>query len=308
MKKWLQHHRYALSGAWHHLRKPRGGIILNLIVIAIALMLPFAGITLLENIRPVSAQLTVEPEISVFLSMDTPRDQATALATPMRRMLQAAKINGKLEFIPREKALSGLDAKTGLSAIVATLGSNPLPDGYVIRFAALENLNAANKIDQLVGQFAALPGVEHVQLDSAWIKRLAAIMQVWRLALLILGAALGTVVVAVVFNTIRLQVMHHREEIELSRLVGATNNFIAQPFYYAGAFLGLAAGMLALLLVALALQPLNHALAELVRLYGSDFQLVPPSASTMAWLLAASAGLGWLGAVLSVRRTLSRLG
>ena len=106
-----------------------------------------------------------------------------------------------------------------------------------------------------------------MQVDSAWVKRLAALINILRLALLLLAATLGTVVVAVIFNTIRLQVMTQREEILVSKLIGATDSFIHRPFYYTGALLGLCAGALALGAVALALQPLNAAIAEFASLY-----------------------------------------
>lgn len=307
MNNWLRLHAYALAGAWRHIRAPRGGFLLNVLVIAIALMLPFAGLTLLENVRPVSEQLVVEPEISVFLAAATSREQATALAAPIRRLLKEAQLQGKLEFIPREKALAALDERTGLSAAVNALGTNPLPDAYVLKLSGLDSMAQASRTKSLVERLQTLSGVEHVQLDSAWIKRLAAIMQVLQLALLLLAITLGTVVVAVVFNTIRLQVLHQSEEIVLSKLVGASDAFVSRPFYYAGAFLGLTAGALALGLVTLSLHPLNQALADVVRLYGSQFQLVPLDALTWIALLAVSAGLGWLGALLSVRRSIGRL-
>jgi cell division transport system permease protein len=115
------------------------------------------------------------------------------------------------------------------------------------------------------------------------------------------------VVVAVVFNTIRLQVLTQREEIAVSRLLGATDNFIHRPFYYSGALLGLCAGAVALGAVALSLRPLNTAIAEFARLYASEFQLTALPALPIAGLLAVSAGLGLVGAMLSVQRHLSRL-
>lgn len=307
MNNWFRLQAYALSGAWRHIRAPRGGFLLNVVVIAIALMLPFAGLTLLENVRPVSEQLVVEPEISVFLAAATPRDQANALAASIKRQLKESQLEGKLEFIPREKALALLDERTGLSAAVNALGTNPLPDAYVLKLSGLDSMAQASRTEKLVENLQVLSGVEHVQLDSAWVKRLAAIMQVMQMALLLLAITLGTVVVAVVFNTIRLQVLNQSEEIVLSKLVGASDSFVCRPFYYAGAFLGLTAGALALVLITLALHPLNRALADVVRLYGSQFQLVPLNAFSWLALLAASAGLGWLGALLSVRRSIGRL-
>jgi len=307
MMKWLRQHALALGDALSHLLRAPGSFALNVLVVAIALALPFAGLTLLENIRPVSEQLAVEPEISIFMAMDTPRDRVTALAGQIRRIVQDSGHAAKLEFIPREKALTLLKDKTGLSDAITALGENPLPDGYVLKLSGVRDVAAATRVETLAAQLKALPGVEYVQIDSAWVKRLAALMHVLRLALLFLAMTLGVVVVAVVFNTIRLQVMTQREEIEVCRMFGATDSYIYRPFYYTGALLGLVAGGTALGVVALALQPLNNAVAEFARLYASEFRLTPLDPSVTLALLAASATLGLLGALLSVKRHLSRL-
>ncbi|MFJ7567236.1 permease-like cell division protein FtsX [Herminiimonas sp. NPDC097707] len=307
MNSWFRQHRFALGDAFRHLFKTPGNFLLNVLVVSIALALPFAGLTLLENVRPVSEQLAVEPEISVFMQMDASRERATALAPEIRRIAQEAKHPVKLEFIPREKALNTLKDKTGLEDAIATLGSNPLPDAYVVKMTGFQNDGDAGKIKTITGKLQALNGVEYVQIDSAWVERLAALLQVMRLILLFLGATLGVVVVAVVFNTIRLQVMTQREEIEVSRLVGATDAFICRPFYYTGALLGLIAGAVALLAVAVALNPLNTAIADFARLYASEFRLMPLNTGTTLLMLAASAFLGLLGALLSVQRHLARL-
>lgn len=306
MKAWLRQHRFAIADACGRIARHPGSFLFNVLVIAIALGLPFAGLTMIDSIRPVSAQLAVEPEISIFVSVDTPRERAIALAPSIRRILQESNSGGRIEFIPRENALSALKDKTGLSDALTTLGTNPLPDGYVLKLEAYENAADASRIDSIAAQLKALPGVEYVQVDSAWIKRLAALMHVLRLILLLLAVALGMVVIAVVFNTIRLQVMTQQEEIEVSRLVGATDTFIYRPFYYSGALLGLCAGAVALGAVALALQPLNTAIADFARLYASEFRLAPLGFLESITLLVISAALGWSGAMLSVRRHLAR--
>jgi cell division transport system permease protein len=307
MISWMRQHGFALGRALRHLFKPRSGFLLNTIVVAIALALPFAGLTLLENVRPLSEQLAVEPEISIFMSIDTPRDKSIALAADIRRIAGDVKGNANLEFVPREKALNTLKDKNGLADVFATLGSNPLPDGYVLKLAGLRNVAEAARVDALAAQLKSLQGVENVQVDSTWVKRLAALLHVMQLALLLLALTLGVVVVAVVFNTIRLQVLTQREEIEVSRLLGATDAFICRPFYYSGALLGLCAGAVALGAVALALQPLNDAIADFARLYASEFRLVPLDGLASAILLGMSAMLGLAGALFSVQQHLARL-
>jgi cell division transport system permease protein len=286
-------------------RKAPGSFLFNVLVVAVALALPFAGVTLLDNVRPLSEELSVDPELSLFLKADTPRDQAQALAPQLQRILHGSR--AKVTFVPREQALASLKEKSGLTDVIETLGDNPLPDSYVMKLEGFTSRADAARVDGIAEQMRALPGVDSVQVDSAWVKRLAALLGVLRLALLLLAVTLGIVVIAVVFNTIRLQVLTQREEIAVSKLLGATDNFIHRPFYYTGALLGLCAGAVALGAVTLALRPLNTAIAEFARLYASEFQLAPLPPLGMAGLLAISAGLGLAGAMLSVQRHLARL-
>ena len=305
MKGWLREHRFALGAAFGHMVKAPGSFLFNVLVVAMALTLPFAGLTLLENIRPMSQQLSVDPEISLFVKPGATRADAQALAPAMQTVLGRHK--ARIVFVPREDALANLNAKSGLSDVLDTLGENPLPDGYVIKLDSFNSAADASVVDAIAGQLRALPGVDTVQVDSAWVKRLAALLGVLRLVLLLLAATLGMVVIAVVFNTIRLQVLTQRDEIAVSKLIGATDNFIHRPFYYTGALLGLCAGGVAMGAVALSLRPLNTQIAEFAKLYASQFQLVPLHPVTIGALLAISAGLGLVGALLSVQRHLARL-
>ena len=304
MTGWLRQHGFALAAALIHLRKAPGSFLFNILVIAIALALPFTGLTLLDNVRPMSDQMAVEPELSVFVKPGTPRDDVAALAPAMRQIIGRPT---KIVFVPREQALASLKEKNGLADVLAALGDNPLPDSFMLKLSSFDNAADAGQIDSIATQLRALPAVDAVQVDSAWVKRLAALLSVLRLALLFLAITLGTVVIAVIFNTIRLQVMTQRDEISVSKLIGATDTFIHRPFYYSGALLGLCAGALALGGVTLALRPLNEGIAEFARLYASEFQLVPLAPAAMAGLLAVSAALGLIGAMLSVQRHLAKL-
>jgi cell division transport system permease protein len=303
MSVWLRQHGFALGAALAHLRRAPGSFFFNILVVAIALALPFAGVTVLDNIRPMSEQLAVDPELSVFLKQDLPREHTQGMAGSLRAVAKDARI----VFVPREKALEELQEKNGVAGVIDTLGENPLPDSYIVRLNAFQSAAESAHVDDIAESIRAIPGVESVQVDSEWVKRLAALLGVLRVGLLLLAATLGTVVIAVVFNTIRLQVLTQREEILVSRLIGATDTYIQRPFYYTGALLGLFAGAVALGAVALSLRPLNTAIAEFARLYASEFQLAPLEPLAMALLLALSAGLGLVGAALSVRRQLARL-
>ncbi len=309
MKTWFREHSMALGAALARIRSMPGSFGFNVLVIALALMLPLAGLTLLENLRPVSRELVVEPEISVFLATDVARDRAQAIADEIRQAAQQAGVKARLDYIPREKALEAMKARAGLGDVVAALGSNPLPDAYVVHITGGGHADdsegaAPARIEKLAASLQKIAGVETVQLDADWVKRLAALLQLASSVLALLAATLCGVVLAVVFNTIRLQIVTQHEEIGVARLLGATDAFVARPFYYMGGVLGLTAGGLALLAVLGALGLLNTSVGQLASLYGSAFLLQPLNAQTVSGLLAASAALGVLGAALSVRRAL----
>jgi cell division transport system permease protein len=261
-------------------------------------------LTVLENLRPVARDLAVEPELSVFLSTDVARSRAQAIASDIRLQAQQLSVPVRLEFIDRDQALAYMKAHSGLHDVVAALGSNPLPDAYVVRVVGGADSASPTRITQLADALGGISGVETVQLDSVWVKRLAALVDLASVVLWLLAATLCGVVLAVVFNTIRLQAYTQMEEISVTRLLGATDAFISRPFYYLGGLLGLCAGILALLTVAAGLSMINVSVEELAKLYGAKFSLSPLDVRSSALLLLVSVVLGVVGAGLSVRRAL----
>lgn len=303
MTNWFRQHAYALRSALTHLRAAPGNFLFNVLVVAIALSLPIAGLTILENIRPVASQLSIEPEVSVFLKPEMATADAAILQVPIKKALKDLQISAKLRFVPKDKALAAMEGTNSLAEVLATLGGNPLPDAFVL---SLSNSDS-DKLEQLTTTLRGLDHVDVVQVDSEWVKRLAALLHVAQTALLFLAGTLAVVVIVVIFNATRLQVISHQAEISVSRMLGATNSFIHKPYYYTGAMLGVLAGGLALGLVALSLQPLNQAIAEFAKLYASEFHLSPLGILPSLGLIMISKLLGLSGAYLSVRRQLSKI-
>jgi cell division transport system permease protein len=118
---------------------------------------------------------------------------------------------------------------------------------------------------------------------------------------------LGLGLIAVTFNTIRLQVLTQRDEIEVLRLIGATDSFIRRPFYYQGLLHGLAGGLVALGIVAAGLLLLNREVRTLAESYGSAFRFAFPPFGDAAAIVAFAALIGWTGAYLSVNRRLREM-
>ncbi len=309
MKIWFRHHATAICHALAQFRRSPGHFFFNLLVLSMTLALPFGGMTILDNIQSVTKQLSVLPEISIFMKQDANCDRARTMEPAIDKILRANRQKAEIIFISREAALESLQKKTGLNQIADSLGQNPLPDSYIIRLSDKTPPGAAltAQIERIASQIQTLPDIDKVQIDSDWTKRLAALLGVLRMGLLFLAVILSIVVIIVTFNTIRLQVLMHLDEITLSWHVGASRAYIRRPFYYMGLFLGFFSGCLALILTNLSLFPFNSAIYELARLYGSDFRLTPLNPVISTCLLCISAALGWLGALLSVNRQLRKI-
>jgi cell division transport system permease protein len=292
MMAWLRLHGQALRGALAKLARQRLASLLNALVIGVALALPAGGYAVLENLRGVASRFSLEPQVSVFLSPDSKAGDADAVG---RRLGEDRRV-ASARYVPRDEALKSLARTEGFAEIVAALEKNPLPDAFVLK---LRDPDPA-ALEALAVELRALPAVAHVQADSSWARRIAALVEIARVAMLILAALLAVGLLAVTFNSIRLQILTQRDEIEVSRLLGATDGFIQRPFYYLGAVQGLAGGLVALGAVAGGITLLNQGVRRLAATYGSSFELLLLGPGDALALLAFASLLGWLGANLSV--------
>jgi cell division transport system permease protein len=293
MIAWLRQHREAFARAFGKLMQQRGASLLNALVIGVALSLPAGGYALLANLQGAAQRFTVEPQLSVFLRHEARR-------ADLEPRLKADARIAQMRFVSRDEALRELRQAEGLAEVVAALERNPLPDAFVLR--AREP--SATALEALAADLRTLPGIARVQVDSAWAQRLGALARIGKLALAFLAALLATGLIAVTFNTIRLQILTLREEIEVSQLLGATDAFVRRPFLYLGVLQGLAGGILGLAVLWAGIATLNRPVRELAQTYGSDFQLALLPWPEALVLLAAAALLGWLGALLSVSKYL----
>jgi len=293
MIAWLRQHREALARAMGKLLAQRSASLLNALVIGVALSLPAGGYALLANLQQVAQRFTLEPQLSVFLKPEAKRAE-------LEGRLRADARVAQLRFVSRDDALKELRQSEGLAEVVAALERNPLPDAFVLR--ARDGSAAA--LETLAADVRAMSGIAQVQVDSAWAQRLGALARIGRLALAVLALLLATGLVAVTFNTIRLQILTQRDEIEVSQLLGATDAFIRRPFFYLGLLQGLAGGALGLAILWAGLALLNQGVRDLAQAYGSSFQLAFLPGPEALMVLALSAFLGWAGALLSVSKYL----
>ncbi|NMG69554.1 permease-like cell division protein FtsX [Parazoarcus communis] len=296
MSNWLYLHVRAIAQALGRLAGQPVGTLLSALVMGIALSLPAGGYLLLDNVASLARGVSGTPEISVFL--DTAAGKADA--AEIEKRLRAEPELASFRFVPRDEALQQL-ASGGLGDVLGGLNANPLPDAFVVTLRSEDPV----LFDALAAQMRAWPKVAHVQLDSSWVKRLHALLGLGRSAVLMLAGLLGFALVIVTFNTIRLQIMTQRSEIEVSRLLGATDPFIRRPFYWFGGLQGMLGGLVALGAVHLGVRALSAPVAALADTYGAVFALAGPQWREAVVIVLFATFLGWLGAEISVRRHLA---
>jgi cell division transport system permease protein len=291
-------HLQALLGSLGRLARSPLSTFLTLLVIALALALPASLKLFVTNAQAATGNFGRAIDLSVYFKTDVPLAKAQQRAAAARARAEVAEVT----LIPADQGLEDFRNYSGFGDALAALKQNPLP--HVLHVRPRDTASSPAALEALRGYFGAWPEVELVQIDAQWVQRFNAILEVLRQLLLIAAALLGVGVLAVIGNTIRLEIAGRRAEIEVIKLVGGSNSFVRRPFLYTGLLYGLGGALLAWGIIALAVGLLGEPVDRLARLYGSHFQLLGPSGEEIGALLGAGAALGWLGAWISAARHL----
>ena len=295
---WLRHQKHALTAALHRLRAQPIATLLTALAMGVAISLPSGLYLGLGHLGRLAGELPAQPEISVYLDAGVSAVQKQAIAARLKQPDIALA-----RYVPKDEALATLSASQDLADITAGLTQNPLPDAWVVRPQASSREALARVADDL----GKLPGVAETHLDSQWADRLQAALGFGRTGVWLLAGLFAIALVAISGNAIRAQVLVRRDEIHVSRLIGATDRYIRRPFLYLGALQGLLGGLAAGGVLAVAGAILRAPVERLAGLYGSAFHLLPPTGIEIAAVLGLTTLFGWLGAWLSVTRALQQV-
>ena len=299
MSAWLRHHLHSFARCWARIQRSPFASFFNAVAIGMAVALPLVGYLSVHNVEAWVPHFQAEPQVSVFLANDITRDGSAAIGKSLGAQARVRKV----EFVSREAALDALRRSVGLGDLASVLGSNPLPDAFIVTMASPD----PGEGEQMVRFAQGLKGVAQAHADFLWSQRLDAILHVARTGLLLVGLALGLALVAVTFNTIRLQLLTESDEIEISRLIGATDAYVRRPFLYWAGVMGLLGGLLGLGLTAGALYWIGQYASQLASLYGVAAPWDLPTWRQGLAVLALSGALGWLGGLLSVSHHLCKI-
>jgi cell division transport system permease protein len=273
---------------------------ITLAAIAIALSLPTSLHLLLKNLQTLTDDKREVPTITLFLKQTVTEQQAKDRAELMSELPEVDKVR----VVTRDEALADFRKITGFAETLKTLDENPLPHVLIIT----PKLDLLGDVEMDVNAFSSklksYPEVDDVQIDVEWVQRLRAILGIAERIVLVVSVLLGLTVLLVVGNTIRLDIENRKDEIRVTRLIGATNTYIRRPFIYGGIWFGLFGGILSLVIVHVALLFLVAPVNQLAKLYGSTFTLHGLDVVMTIEILLASSMLGIIGAWLAVGRYL----
>jgi cell division transport system permease protein len=294
-------HVQAFLGALGRLARNPLASFLTVLVVAVALALPMSLKLLVSNARLATGDFKDALDLSVYLRTDVALTKAQQLAANAKARPDVAEVT----LIPADEALQEFRTYSGFGAALEVLEQNPLP--HVLHVHPAPDATSTAAIEALKAYFSAWPEVELVQIDSEWVTRFNAILDVLRKVLIIASALLGLGVLAVVGNTIRLEILNRRAEIEVTKLVGGSDGFVRRPFLYTGLLYGLSGALLAWGVVSITVLVLEQPVGTLAQLYGSQYALSGPGAEDIGFLLGGGAFLGLVGAWISATRHLSRI-
>ena len=296
IEAYFARHAQTLVGSLGRIVNQPFATLMTMGVVAVALALPLLLSLFLSNLSAATGNWNDAFDLSVYMNKKASAARAASVAKQLRQRGDVATVR----VISADQALAQFRNDSGFGKALDALSDNPLPDTLIV--TPTVPASTPQGTDALKQAIAAIADVQAVQIDTEWVKRLHAMLDILRRVVLLTAGILGAGVVLIVGNTIRLDILNRRQEIEVMKLVGASDGFARRPFLYSGIWYGLGGGLIALILVAVAAVILARPVDTLAKLYGSQFRLRGLGFATAAGVLTLAVGLAWLGSWLAATR------
>lgn len=290
---------YSLKGSFSRIWETPVASSLTILVVAIALALPASFSALVENVRQPLDALDTTSQISLFLKPDLSNEAARKLS---ERLKKNPRLAGT-QLLTKEDSLKELTAFSGFQDALAALTGNPLPAVIILRPIATDSAS----VSQLLDELRTLPESDRVQFDDEWLQKLRALLAITERCASAFSLLLGIGVLFIVGNTIRLELQNRREEIVVSKILGATHGFIRRPFIHSGFWYAFLGALLALIVANSLILGMKAPADELASLYESPYRLAFLSLRSTLILMGSAIGLGIIGAWVVVARFLREL-
>ena len=287
---------YALNQSLKQLKRHKVASTITILVLGITLALPVILFFASHALQELGTRSLDGESLTVYLRNDITDLRGAELSD---QWLNTPGIRAT-RYISRKEAMDLFRANSNIGSAIDALDANPLP-GAIIVFPDNNTLSTA-KTEALASALRKLDVVVRVQLDLRWVKRLQAIVSLIQLIGSLLAGFLTLTALMVIGNTIRLELLRRRSEMEVASLLGAGTSFMNFPILLTGALYGLLGGVVACCIALFAFNAIRQPADDLSSLYESSFQLEMPNMSQILLVLGISVVLGLAGAISSLRR------
>ena len=264
----------------------------------VLMLLLLAGFWIIQTGLLAGLQFTEQKvEVVAYLQPNATDSQVTALQAQLKAMPEVASV----AYVDRDEALVRFRASMqaqGREDLTRYLDANPLYASIEVKMVDPSQVRVVG--DALRGD----PSVRNVINIEDLVERVLTVTSILRTAGTVVLVIVGVIALFIIINTIRLAVLARAEEIEVMRLVGASDAFIRWPFVFEGAFVGLLGSVLTLAILAAVADPLSAFMADFFRVLPLQFGSL--TRDLVALVMGAGVGLGILGSWLSVRTYLIR--
>ena len=297
---WFLLHVSTCIGALGRLARQPFASLMTVLVIAVTLALPASMHLVIKNAQSIGNNWENALDFSVYLQNNVALNDANRLASLIEQRADVAHVT----VISAQEALEEFKSASGFGSALDHLQNNPLPHTLIVRPSGA---NTEQSMILLHEELGNLPESDLVQIDTVWVQRFHAILDILRRAIAIGAGLLGVAIVVIIGNTIRLDIQNRREEIEVTKLIGASNAFVRRPFLYSGFWYGLGGGLLALGLVGYGLYALEQPVRRLAGLYNSTFSVLDLNLSESFIIIGIGVLLGLAGSWLAAARHMRRI-
>lgn len=292
MKNWLNQHALAIDLVLQRLKNHWLNTLTICMVIGITATLPGLLFVGLDNLQDMSRSIKQDAQISAFFRPGVHTNLIQRLINDLQAMPQVKEVR----YVPKEEAIKQLNQQFVQKDLLADLPQNPLPDALFVTLTDTQP-GAVKPVQELL---QARGEVEELVIDSVWIERLHSMLMLGKRIAVIFASLLGIAMITVISNTVRMQVLTHEAEIEVSRLIGATHSFIRRPFLYMGGAYGLGGGLIAVALLCVIVWNLRQPVQLLANNYQSSFQLGFHLFNVGGLMLVVTTSIGWIAAFIAL--------
>lgn len=293
------HHRETLRASLVKMLHEPMQTVLTVMVIAIALALPASLYLTVDNVQQVGSNFESSAQITVFVNKGAKPEAIEGLEKKLNGMTGVNSV----EYISAQQALLEFKALSGFGSALRYLEDNPLPAVFLVQ-PMMEGEVDLVQTQKIITDITALPVVDDVQIDMAWLQRLHSLIEMGHKIVLALGITLGIGVLLVIGNTIRLAIESRRNEIIVVKLVGGTNAYVRRPFLYTGLLLGLFGALIASIMLFSCLMWISSSVENLASLYQSQYRLQGLGITGFLSLMLIGGVFGLGGAWIAVSRHL----